>query len=299
MGLEILSDFSEILPYPIPDFPLFAGFGYLEAKNQYAVGCHLHPDFEFSLVLLGSMDYFINGENVHLNEGDGVFVNSQRLHYNYSREQTVTKYLVITLSPELFPRELPSVARTLRDKSDIGCSDYLVIKKDEGREIFPYYYKILGEIEKGNENPLLTLAYVQALCAEVFQKIQVGVHGDFHDRTWLCLHEMTSYVHTHFRENVTLADIAAKGQVCKSKCCQIFNEYMGQSPVDYLIFYRLNKSRELLVKTDGSIGEIASKCGFNGQSYYTQMFRRLYGVTPREYRKNHSAAVHFAKENKK
>ncbi len=103
MGLEILSDLSEILPYPIPDFPLYAGIGKLANQNQYTVGCHFHPDFEFNLVLEGVMDYFINGENVHLGTGDGIFVNSQRLHYNYSRELTPCKYLVITVSPSLLP----------------------------------------------------------------------------------------------------------------------------------------------------------------------------------------------------
>ena len=53
MGLEILSDLSEILPYPIPDFPLYAGIGKLANQNQYTVGCHFHPDFEFNLVLEG------------------------------------------------------------------------------------------------------------------------------------------------------------------------------------------------------------------------------------------------------
>ncbi len=37
MGLEVLSDLSEILPYPIPNFPLFAGIGRLGSFNQYTL----------------------------------------------------------------------------------------------------------------------------------------------------------------------------------------------------------------------------------------------------------------------
>lgn len=129
MGLEILSDLSEILPYPIPDFPLYAGIGKLANQNQYTVGCHFHPDFEFNLVLEGVMDYFINGENVHLGTGDGIFVNSQRLHYNYSRELTPCKYLVITVSPSLLPKELPAVEQLMASKTTPECSDYVLLKR--------------------------------------------------------------------------------------------------------------------------------------------------------------------------
>lgn len=285
MGLEILSDLSKILPYPIPDFPLYAGIGKLAAQNQYTVGCHFHPDFEFSLVLEGVMDYFINGENVHLGTGDGIFVNSQRLHYNYSRNLTPCRYLVITVSPTLFPKELPAVEQLMAGKTTPECSDYVLLEKDDNKPVLSLYPKILHEIQTGNPNVFLTLSYVLALCGAVVPMIQSDAHGDAHDAKWLSLYDMTKYIHTHYQEKVTLSDIAAAGKVCRSRCCQIFTRYMGQSPIDYLIFYRLKKSQELLQNTDCSIGEVASRCGFGGQSYYTQMFRRFFGVTPRMYRK--------------
>lgn len=285
MELEVLSDLSEVLPYPIPDFPLYAGIGKLEAFNQYAVSCHWHPDFEFNLVLEGGMDYFVNGENIHLSAGDGIFVNSRRLHYNYSHEKLPCRYLVITVSPELFPRDLPALKQLLEDKTNKLCSDYLLLSKEKYEPILSYFPRILQEIQKNNPSPFHTLSYTMSLCGEIMPLLQYGVHANEHDEKWMSLYEMTGYIHTHYRENLTLTDIAAAGKVCRSKCCKLFTDYMGQSPIDYLIVYRLRKSQALLLATNCPVGEIAAKCGFSGQSYFTQMFKRTYGLTPREFRK--------------
>lgn len=279
--LDILSDLSEVVHYPVPDFPLFAGYGYLNRQNQYGVGCHSHPDFEFNLVLEGSMDYFVNGETVHLEPGEGIFVNSQRLHYNYSQAHRPAKYLVLTVSPELFPRSLPAVAALLEEKTRFDCTDYLKLCQPG----LPAQYEgILHQVEAGIPDPLHTLAMVQALCAGVLPQLRPAAHTTAHDAAWLCLHQMTQYLHAHYQERVMLSDIAAAGQVCRSRCCQLFTTYLGQSPIDYLNGYRLKKSLPLLLGTRCSVGEAAARCGFCNQSYYTQLFRRQYGCTPREYR---------------
>lgn len=286
MGLEVLSDFSEIIPYPIPDFPLYAGIGRLEEVNQYSVCSHWHPDFEFSYVLEGDMDYFINGEELHLREGDGIFVNSRRLHYNYSRKNAVCKYLVLTVSPHLFPEKLAAVDKELSEITDVRSSDYLILKKEVSQDIFALYADILNEVERGNANPVYTLSLVYRLLGTILPQIETNGHSDCFDKEIVTLHTMRNFVHAHYQERITLEDIAKSGSVCKSRCCRLFKKYIGKSPVEYVLVYRLNKSKELLVDTGCSICEVAMKCGFSGQSYYTQMFHRCFGVTPRNYRGN-------------
>lgn len=286
MGLEVLSDFSEIIPYPIPDFPLYAGIGKLEEVNQYSVCSHWHPDFEFSYVLEGSMDYFINGEEVQLREGDGIFVNSKRLHYNYSRENTVCKYLVLTVSPRLLPEKLAAVSKELSGITDIRSSDYLILKRETNQDVAALSADILKEVELGNKNPVYTLSLVYRLLGTVLPQVEINGHSEFFDKEIVALHSMRNYVHANFQERITLEDIAKAGNVCKSKCCRLFKKYIGKSPIEYVLVYRLNKSKELLTDTGCSVCEAAMKCGFSGQSYYTQMFRKYFGVTPRSFRAN-------------
>lgn len=99
------------------------------------------------------------------------------------------------------------------------------------------------------------------------------------------LKSMLSFVQEKYGERISLADIAAAGNVCKSKCCAIFREQLRKSPVEYLNEYRLNKSVELLTNTDKSILEIAYDTGFSNSSYYTEIFGGRFGCTPSQYRK--------------
>jgi transcriptional regulator GlxA family with amidase domain len=61
------------------------------------------------------------------------------------------------------------------------------------------------------------------------------------------------------------------------------------TPWEYLIHYRIQKSIELLTKTDMSITEIGYATGFASASHYTKTFREMMGCTPAKYRKDNSA----------
>lgn len=285
MPLEILSDLLEIIHYPIADFPLFAGIGKLSDYNQYTVGCHWHKDFEFNLVLEGTMDYYVNGEVIHLETGDGIFVNSKRLHYNYSGSKTNCKYLVLTISPDLFPNQNPIIDTYIDEKIGANYSDYIYLSHNEHSSTLEIYHQILKEINNGNNNPLETLSLTYSLLNKVLPLLIIENNPIEISDDWQTLNRMTEYIAVNYRENVTLEKIAKSGNICRSKCCQLFAKYIAQSPVEYLIQFRLKKSAELLINSSCPIVEVALKCGFNSQSYFTQMFKRNYGVSPKEYRK--------------
>ena len=99
------------------------------------------------------------------------------------------------------------------------------------------------------------------------------------------LKTMISYIQKNYQDKITLRDVAEAGMMCQSKCCRLFRDALKQSPIEYLQNYRIGKGLYLLDHTDMSITEIALECGFHGASYFTETFRKLNGMTPKEYRK--------------
>ena len=96
---------------------------------------------------------------------------------------------------------------------------------------------------------------------------------------------MVSYIHTNYKERITLADIAAAGHVSKRTCGTLFLTYQNKTPVEFLTDYRLRKSIELMKHSDLSILEIGLSVGFSGASYYAETFRKCFGISPAAYRK--------------
>ena len=95
---------------------------------------------------------------------------------------------------------------------------------------------------------------------------------------------MVSFIHQNYHKKLTLDAIANTAHISRSKCCKIFKHYLHQSPIDFLNAYRLKISCKLLTTTEQSITDIALSCGFNHLSYYSELFQRTYGCTPRAFR---------------
>ena len=70
----------------------------------------------------------------------------------------------------------------------------------------------------------------------------------------------------------------------------MFREMLGTSPIDHLLNLRLEKGARRLRDGSESIIEIAVGCGFGDGNYFSKMFRRKFGVSPRDYRKRFIAA---------
>lgn len=100
---------------------------------------------------------------------------------------------------------------------------------------------------------------------------------------------MIAFIQSNFAEKLTLSQIAEAAAVSTRECLRCFQSAIHQSPMEYLIAYRIRQAEKLLEKTDLSISEIAMQTGWGSSSYFSKMFRRICGKTPNTYRKAHRA----------
>lgn len=96
---------------------------------------------------------------------------------------------------------------------------------------------------------------------------------------------MLLFIHTHYSEKLTLAEIASNAGLGVREAQRCFQRVLHQSPSEYLIAYRLNNAKKMLLETNASITEIAFHCGFSDAPYFSKTFRKDTGITPMEYRK--------------
>ena len=99
------------------------------------------------------------------------------------------------------------------------------------------------------------------------------------------------YIDDHFKENLTLDQLAALAHINKYYLVHAFRKEYNTSPISYQISRRIQESRVLLTNTDFNLSQIAQILGFSSLSYFSQSFRRLEGVSPMEYRKRNRPAA--------
>ncbi|QTA37528.1 helix-turn-helix transcriptional regulator [Thermosipho ferrireducens] len=95
------------------------------------------------------------------------------------------------------------------------------------------------------------------------------------------------YIYDNFSRDIKLHDVCNYVHVSSSYFCSIFKKSTGMCFSRYLNRVRIEKSKELLRQSKMSILEIALEVGFNSQSYFTKMFKKITGVTPKDFRKNY------------
>lgn len=94
-----------------------------------------------------------------------------------------------------------------------------------------------------------------------------------------------SYMQFNCAKNLTLGEVADYVGYSHAHFSKVFKEEMGCSFRTYLNQVRVEKSKALLLADSASMSEIYSACGFEDQSYFCKVFKRLVGVTPDRYRK--------------
>lgn len=95
-----------------------------------------------------------------------------------------------------------------------------------------------------------------------------------------------AYVKENYDKKITLDELAGRVYLSRSYLCSIFKESVGTSIVSYINRIRIQKSRQLLSDRSLSLSQVAIQCGFVDQSYFTKMFKREMGVSPKQYRDN-------------
>jgi len=98
------------------------------------------------------------------------------------------------------------------------------------------------------------------------------------------LRQAISYIHENLDKDLSLVDISATVGMSMYYFSRQFKQSTGLAPHQYVMNCRIEQAKKLLSKTNQTIEQISSLVGFQSQSHFTNVFRKLTGITPRVYR---------------
>jgi len=285
----INKDKSETLIYNNAAHPVYLTLGRLGAERNYTFLSHWHDDFEFILVTKGSMFYYINGKSVFLETGDAVFVNSRRLHSSFAPGGNECEYICFLVHPTLL-----CASSYIEEKYILpiigGGVDYLTLsgKSEEAADalrIIREAYNLMTE----DDFELKIQKIIFDLWYEIYKLTDDSPRAIVPQNYHLsALKAMIEFINKHYNEKITLEQIGRAGGFGETSCCRIFKKYTNKTPLNFLIDHRLQKGIELLLSTDLTVTEISTQTGFSSPSYFSEMFKKSYGCSPREYKQNNS-----------
>ena len=279
-------DLSENVNYTSKELPVLTSDEHLSELATFRELMHWHPDYEFLLIKEGVLDFDVNGTILHIKPNQGLFVNSERMHFGYSEAKKEVLFDLVIVSPEMIRNAFNTEA--IDQLSRLDNADFILFHSN--MLIWSLLKRILLVDQKHEPNYQLELQ--SEICLLVKELLTLCTESGNQDSRELALvKKMIHYIQEHYAEKVTVAAIAASAAVNRNHCFRLFQETMRLSPQQYLEQYRINKSIELMPMMD-NMAEIAHACGFCSQSYYTKIFREYYRLTPLQFKKKQEEKHH-------
>ena len=99
-----------------------------------------------------------------------------------------------------------------------------------------------------------------------------------------------AFMEHNFHRDISREEISRAAHLSPSHLSHLFKAHVGQGLRERLNHLRVARAAELLVRTENPLSQIALDCGFKEQSYFTKVFRRQMGFTPKAYRMRNAKA---------
>ena len=147
------------------------------------------------------------------------------------------------------------------------------------QEIFLFNTNYISEIEKFDSLEDLSIwlsGIMHRFINYSFDFTQVK-HSDI-------VYKVMEYVKSNYASKITLDDVAKHVYLSRSYLSSVFKEETGYSLFNYINRVRVEKSKLYLLDNSISLVDVAAMCGFEDQSYFTKVFKKATGVSPKKYR---------------
>lgn len=138
------------------------------------------------------------------------------------------------------------------------------------------YLPSLLEIEKLDE--------VRRWFVEKMAGASRNVAGKREEQSISVVERARKYIDSHYNKDISLDDVSREVEISPYYFSKIFKEETGRNFVEYVTEIRMNRAKELLLKTDMSMKEICSEIGYADPNYFSRIFKKNTGVTPTEYK---------------
>jgi AraC family transcriptional regulator len=98
------------------------------------------------------------------------------------------------------------------------------------------------------------------------------------------LDRIVTYIETHLSQTIHLSNLASIVRMSESHFSRSFKQSTGIAPHQYVLKHRVERAKQLLLKSQLSILEVALECGFAHPGHLSRHFKRIFGITPKKFR---------------
>ena len=159
---------------------------------------------------------------------------------------------------------------------------------EPSRQVVEHFETIIRELQRKapHYRKVATARLIELLCS-VCRKIE-GKHHAGQTTAIKSVSQIINLIHEQYFLETTLDDYAQACNLSKYHFSHLFKQATGTSPIAYRNQIRIQHAQELLEESDMPIADVAAAVGYENPAYFCDLFRRIIGSSPRQYKQQHS-----------
>lgn len=237
---------------------------------------HFHDTHELYYLIRGKTKYFIGDEIFLLEPGDMVFIPKFVYHKTDNGDNTYVERLRLVFDDEFGGDEAKKYINKLKSRKLLRIPP----------ENLNSFMQIFEQIENEENKKQSGYTEMEQLC---FRQLLILISRYCTDddkslsEPFTMVQCIAKYISENYNADLSLETLSKKYCVSTSHLSRLFKNITGVGINEYINISRITAAEKMLLGTDISVTEIATKCGFNDSSYFSYVFKKLKGITPKKY----------------
>ena len=260
---------------------------FFEFDNDFTTEGERHPFYELVFVNSGrlyisSEDYtgWLTSDQLLIHRADTVHSLSCRA----GNEPTV-----IIIGFECSSGEIDLFSKSPTELDDAEVKKLAEIVK-EGRNVFlPPYNTPVYDMKKRREQPFgseqMLRLLLEYFLIQLIRKYRYDEGGDESADTPSMIGEIIKYVSDNYLEKMTIDELAFLFRTNRATLCREFKRTTGKTLVEFINDKKFEKAKRKILSSDATFTKIAEEMNFESIHYFTRFFKKMSGMTPKEFRK--------------
>lgn len=248
---------------------------------------HYHRFFELFFLLSGKCSFFLRDTVYEMEKGDFIFIAPGELHHARYYHDSPCDIGMIYFKAEfidtvLLKKWLPAASIT-EQRSFMGSIPPLYQEAAIG-----LLGRMLSERSRIDEySPAFMSCYLQEVLLMLMRhSVMNEEEPDLLNARDADILLATKYICKNYQKPLSLQEVSSQAALSPTYFSKKFKQVTGMGFKEYLNFVRLKHAQTALLTTDNTITDIALENGFNDSNYFKDLFKKIYGKSPREYRKS-------------
>lgn len=250
---------------------------------------HQHSYYEIFYLYSGKCRFLLKDSVYHLEKGDLVFISPGDLHHAVYKSNPSCEIIMICFRKQDIDRQIIQHALKSASMSDLH-SFMGSIPALYQEEFLNLTARMLSESALIDEysGSFLECYLMEILLLLMRHSVMNEAEPDLLNSRDADILIATKYIYKNYRKPLTLNDVSTHAALSPTYFSKKFKLVTGMGFKEYLNYVRLRHAQTALLTTSNTITDIALENGFNDSNYFKDLFKKVYGKSPREFRKSQS-----------